>query len=50
MSHGMPKMCTGTMARVRSVIWLSMDAGAMVSVAGSVSAKTGSALHVRIAL
>ena len=50
MSHGMPKMCTGMMARVRSVMRLSIEAGSMVSVAGSVSANTGRALLVRMAL
>jgi hypothetical protein len=43
-------MCTGMIARVRSVIRLSIEAGSMVSVAGSVSANTGSALAVRIEL
>jgi primosomal replication protein N len=46
----MPKMCTGMMARVRSVIQLSIEAGSTVSVAGSVSANTGRALLVRMAL
>src|SRR5437660_10063364 len=50
MSHGMPKMWTGMIARVRSVIRLSIVAGSIVSVAGSVSANTGKALVVRIAL
>ena len=44
MSHGMPKMWTGMIARVRSVIRLSMDSGSIVSVAGSVSANTGRVL------
>ena len=43
-------MCTGRMARVRSVIRLSIEAGSMVSVAGSVSANTGKALLTRTAL
>ena len=49
-SQGMPKMWTGRMARVRSVIRLSIVAGSIVSVAGSVSANTGRALALRIAL
>ena len=43
-------MWTGTIARVRSVIRLSIVAGSIVSVAGSVSANTGKALALRIAL
>ncbi len=38
------------MARVRSVMRLSIVAGSMVSVAGSVSANTGRALCARMAL
>jgi hypothetical protein len=49
-SHGMPKMWTGMIARVRSVMRLAMLAGSIVRVAGSVSANTGRALHERMAL
>ncbi len=50
MSQGMPQMCTGMMARVLSVIRLSIEAGSMVSVAGFVSAITGRALCMKIVL
>lgn len=38
------------MARVRSVMRLSIEAGSMVRVAGSVSANTGRALLISTAL
>ena len=43
-SQGMPKICTGRMSFVRSVIWSSIAAGSIVRVSGSVSAKTGKGL------
>ena len=43
-------MCTGMMTRVRAVMRLSIEAGSIVRVAGSVSAITGNALSARTAL
>ena len=41
MSHGRPAKCTGTMARVRGVIFRRTCSGSMFSVTGSMSASTG---------
>jgi hypothetical protein len=43
MSAGWPKMCTTTMALVRGVMQGSMVAALRQNVAGSISAKTGTA-------
>ena len=40
-SAGWPKMCTGMIARVRSVIAASAAAGSRQNVSGSMSANTG---------
>ena len=43
MRQGRPKMCTGTIARVRGVIAASTAAGSRLKVAASMSANTGRA-------
>jgi hypothetical protein len=44
MAQGLPKICTGIIARVRGVTLAAAAFGAMFQVPGSASAKTGVAL------
>ncbi len=43
MSHGVPAMWTGMIARVRLVIFRATSSGSIVRVAGSTSTRTGRA-------
>ena len=50
MLQGRPKMCTGRIARVFSLIFSSILSGLIRKVSGSVSAKTGRATALRTTL